>query len=315
MTKFKRRKFGQLVVASLTATSLVGVASKGSAQQSEILIGVSQGKADPQNPEDETTSVGLTIAEPTTGKVLSQADISPKQVSNPSPTLKANRAFYVGDQHRVSDITVQKNGTVVVATVSHTRTGCFNKLLLTNSRSPQKSRAVKVLNLKSPDHTIESLLSLSDKQIICTIGHNGIPPFQLAIIDPQTGKVRSGKELSLPTLPERVRFANLCQTPDGYIYATQIDSDGIPILVRMDLEEKAGVTGQVKIQQIAQLTFRGQLLSNDLKSLTSSSSGQLYAIATIDNGDSNTLFSVDAQTGKMTRVADEFAAEKIVISG
>jgi hypothetical protein len=79
------------------------------------------------------------------------------------------------------------------------------------------------------------------------------------------------------------------------------------------LQEKAIVTGKVKINRLSPLTFEGRPLFNDVKDLNFSSSGQLYALAADKSGKNNALFTVDVKTGKMLLVRN-FAAEKFAFS-
>lgn len=166
-----------------------------------------------------------------------------------------------------------------------------------------------VLGFESSNQTVESLLSLPNNQLLCLVGSRGIPPFAFRIIDSRTGKILSGDDLNLPPLPPNHRFANLSQDPKGNIFATEISAEGIPILISMNLQEKAVITGKVKINRLTPLNFEGRPLSNDVKDLNFSSSGQLYALAADNSRKNNALFTVDVNTGKIGLVS-EFPFEK-----
>jgi hypothetical protein len=325
MTPLKRREFGQLAAASLTSTVIAGLSSKALAQRSglrkEIIYGVNpQSASKDENREDQTPPVELSVADLATGKIISKANLPVLFVDNPSPVSKKSRAFFLPDSNRATKMVVLGDGSVVTSTVSSTRNGYFNHIIFTvglssivgNARNLQ-SRAKKVLDLKRFNQTIESLLSLANNQFLCLVGTEGIPPFTMITLDSITGKISSRNELDLPPLPPNHRFANLCQDQKGTIFATETGSEGVPILISMNLQEKAMITGKVKINRLTPLSFEGRPLINDVKDLNFSPSGELYALAAPNGGKDNALFRVDVKTGKMGLVS-KFAAEKFAFS-
>ncbi|MGJ5673032.1 MAG: hypothetical protein ACR9NN_05365 [Nostochopsis sp.] len=327
MTPLKRRQFTQLAAAGLTTTIVADLSSKALAQNNEkseeVLYGVSlpststsnaQNRVSAQNREDQTPSVELSTADMRARKVVSRTNVSSQSVDNPSSVRKKNRAFFTGDSDRITKLTALGDGNLVVSTVSHTRSAYFNHLIYTvGGAKNSQFRSKKVLDLETADQTIESLLSLSKDQFLCIVGTEGIPPFAFKTIDSRTGKILSEDDLALPPLSPNYRFANLCQDPKGNIFATEIGPDGIPFLISMNLQEKATVTGKVKIQRLTTLSFEGDPVVNDLKDLNFSSSGQLYALNTDKGGKNNALFTVDVKSGKMERVM-EFPFEKFAFS-
>ncbi|MEH2191989.1 MAG: hypothetical protein V7K98_04910 [Nostoc sp.] len=341
MTPLQRRQFGKLVAASLTSTVVADISSKAFAQQSdsseESLFGVnissvSNITSDTRNRESQTPSVELNTATLPTGKVISANQLAQKVVSAVSVVSKVTlqslpvenlsavkqkpqpRAFFLADSDRIAKAVVLGDKTVVIATVSSTRNGENNYLTYSvGSASKGQFTAKKVLDFENPDQTLESLVSLPNNQLLCLIGTRGIPPFYLKTIDFTTGKILSSNDLSLPTLPNNHRFANLCQDAKGNIFATEISSEGIPILISMNLQEKATVTGKVKIKRLITLSINGQPLINDVKDLGFSASGQLYALATDSSRKNNVMYTVDVGTGKMESVKN-FAVEKFVFS-
>ncbi|MBD2593984.1 hypothetical protein H6G74_06530 [Nostoc spongiaeforme FACHB-130] len=318
MSPLKRRQFGQLAAASLTTTILADLSSKAIAQNNsksqEILCGVSlPSVSNALNREDQTPSVDLNLTEMGTGRLVSKKNIQAQFVDNPLSVRKKYRAFFTGDSNRITKLAALGDGNVVISTVSHTRDGDFNHLIYTvgSVKNPQ-FKAKKILDLETPNQTIESLLRLPKNQLLCIVGIEGIPPFTFKIIDFRTGKILSSNDLDLPPLPAGHRFANLCQDNQGNIFATEIGSEGFPILISMNLQEKAIMTGKVKIKRIAPLTFEGIPLSNDVKDLNFSTSGQLYALVA-DKSGKNALCTVDIKSGILKRFR-EFAAEKFVFS-
>jgi len=321
MSSLKRRQFGQLAAASLTSTVVAGLSGKALAQNSELKQGIHGVKllstSEARNREDQTPSVELNTAELGTEKVLkilSKANLPVLSVDDPTPVSKKSRAFFVPDYDRITHAITLKDKTLVISTVSNTRKGQFNHLIYSvGSGTNRKFKAKKVRAFKKSDQTVESLLALSNNQLLCLVGTEGIPPFALITLDFQTGKILSGDDLSLPSLPLTHRFGNLCQDLKGNIFATEIGSEGIPILISMNLQDKAIITGKVKMITLNPLTFEGRPLVNDVKDLAFSSSGQLYALAADSSRKNNVLFTVDVKTGKMERVSN-FAVDKFTFS-
>ncbi|AFZ02040.1 hypothetical protein [Calothrix sp. PCC 6303] len=319
MSPLKRRQFGKLAAAGLTSTILADVSKKAIAQNEkkipEVLYGVNLVITNNgRNREDQTPSVELNTTDTATERVPARITVPSQAVENPSPVKKKSRAFFTGESDRVTKLITSKDGNLITSTVSNTRNGYFNHLLFTvGGASKAQFRAKKVLDLDTPNQTIESLLSLSNEQILCLVANEGVPPFTFKTIDFFSGKILAKDELALPPLPPNNRFANLCQDPKGNIFATEISADGIPFLIFLNLQDKAGITGKVKINKLARLTFEGRSLSNDVKDLNFSPSGQLYALAADKSGKSNALFTVDVKTGKMALVR-EFAFEKFTFA-
>ncbi|MEH2163390.1 MAG: hypothetical protein V7K38_20730 [Nostoc sp.] len=342
MTPLQRRQFGKLVAASLTSTVVADISSKAFAQQSdssnESLFGVnissvSDSTSDTRNRENQTPSMEVNTATLPTGKVISanttnqlaqkvvsavsvvsKVNLQSLSVENLSPVKQTPRAFFLADSDRITKAIVLGDKTLVISTVSNTRNGEFNHLIYSvGSASKGQFKAKKVLDFEDSNQTIESLLSLPNNKLLCIVGTRGIPPFSLRTIDFSTGKILSSDDLALPTLPPNHRFANLCQDAKGNIFATEISSEGIPILISMNLQEKATVTGKVKIKRLTTLSIDGQPLINDVKDLGFSASGQLYALATDSSRKNNVMYTVDVKTGKMESVKN-FAVEKFVFS-
>ncbi|MEN8165889.1 MAG: hypothetical protein ABFR65_00240 [Pseudomonadota bacterium] len=118
------------------------------------------------------------------------------------------------------------------------------------------------------------------------------PPYSAGVIDLATSQVST-----LPIqLHEQARFANLTLCPDGITYGTSLGIQGGGVhLVRMDFE-LGGFT------DIAKLRFEGKSLRDDLKSLTCSSSGELFVLGDPSYRGFNSLFLIDPLTGDLTFV-------------
>ncbi|MBD2517987.1 hypothetical protein H6G93_24000 [Nostoc sp. FACHB-973] len=319
MRSLKRRQFGKLAAASLTSTVVAGLSSKALAQKTELNEGILYGvnllsTSNTANREDNTPGVELSTVDLATGKILSKLNRLSLFVENPLSVPKRPRAFFFNDSNRITKAIVLKNGTVVISTVSSTRNGHFNHLIFTvGSSTVPVFRGKKVLGFKKSNQTVESLLGLPNNQLLCLVGTEGVPPFSMRTLDFTTGQILARDDLALPELPPTHRFANLCQDPKGNIFATEIGSEGIPCLISMNLQEKAIVTGKLKINRLTPLSFEGRPLSSDVKDLTFSASGQLYALAADKTRKSNAVFKVDVKTGKMTLVRN-LAAQKFTFS-
>ncbi|MDZ8023349.1 MAG: hypothetical protein RMX65_002600 [Nostoc sp. DedQUE01] len=315
MPSLKRRQFGQLAAASLTSTVVAGISSKAVAQKNDtkqkILYAVNLlSTSKNQSKENQTPELELSTAELVTGKILSKVNQLSLSVENPLSVPKNPRAFFVNDYNRITKAIVLKNGTLVISTVSSTKNGYFNHLTFTiGNASIPVFRAKKVLGFKRANQTVESLLSLPNNQFLCLVGTEGVPPFSFRTLDFTTGQALARDELALPSLPPNHRFANLCQDLKGNIFATEIGSEGFPVLVSMNLQEKAIITGNVKIKRLTPLNFEGRPLSYDLQDLTFSADGQLYALAADGNRKNTAVYTVDVKSGKMGLVR-KFAAEK-----
>jgi hypothetical protein len=142
------------------------------------------------------------------------------------------------------------------------------------------SSAVTQSNIGSPQSLITLLSHFTDT-----------PPYSVGTIDLATAQVTT-----LPfQLPEEARFANLTQCPDGMSYATSLGIQGGGTrLVRMEFELG-------RFTEVAKLHLEGKSLRDDLKSLTCSPSGELFALGDPTyRGGINSLFQVDPSTGDLT---------------
>ncbi|KOP27178.1 hypothetical protein AMR41_07490 [Hapalosiphon sp. MRB220] len=239
-------------------------------------------------------------------------EILPTKVDNTdTKTEIANKALYTELIERITGFTALSNGTFVLISTALTKHGNYNKLLFFDRRS---SKSQKISGFKKVNCTIESLVATQDDKLIGIVSLNGgIPPFEMVIINPKNGKVSSDSDLCLPELPPDRRFSNLALSPDGKIYATSLGVEGVPRLIQLDLDNRSMITGKVNIVTLSPLMFDKQPLRNDLLSLTFSPSGKVYALADPKNEKTNSLFSVDIETGEMTLMS-KVAVDKIAFS-
>ena len=212
-------------------------------------------------------------------------------------TLKANE--------RLSGFTLLADGTFALATAPTTAAingGVNLSRLIFFGASPQPQPGAVFLELPglAKNNTVESLLATQDGNLLTIVSLNqGTPPFTLATIDRNNGQVTS-----IPvTLPQDQRFSNLTQCPDGTIYVTSLGRSQSTSLVQLEPQ-------QGQLISLQQLNFNNIPLSNDLASLACSPSNQLYALADPLFQRTNSLFTVDVNTGVMS-VVKPFAVDKI----
>lgn len=334
--RVKRRQFGQLAIFSAATTLLANLASKVFAQQSEQLYGVLLAPASRDLTVDlvdaaaaNTTPAviiqSIDLAALATAQASSVLDILASTVNNPQePTETVNKALVVKKpSERITGFTVLSDNTLVIAATAETKKGSFSRLLFTKSSKENKKKPDKGLKIKKTKDkkysTIESLLAATIKgkkadQLLSVVSlAEGVPPFELAFIDINSGQVDSSAGLGLPKLPASERLSNFAQSPDGTIYATNCNAEGVTFLVQLDLANKSQITGRGKIIKLVVLSFNNKPLENDLASLAFSSSGQLFALADPNYEGTNSLFFVDVKTGAMTLLRN-FPVDKIAFA-
>ncbi|BAY16045.1 hypothetical protein NIES21_18680 [Anabaenopsis circularis NIES-21] len=306
--RIKRRQFGQLVIASAATNMLVNlVKNKTLAQEARSLVGVrlpaSKNQQNPKISLDlENTSPAFTLVslDLTTGGERLSTEIPASIVDNLTTKIETAKRAFSTESSRITGFTSFTDGTMVMLTVETTQKGNHSKIIFTDNKS-KKPKAKKISGFKNGNHTIEGVLGTKNNKIIgIASANNGVPPFYLVMIDPKNGKVTSGDELKLPELPRNLRFSNLALSPDGKFYATILTSDGRTTLVQLDPNKTSLLTGKLLITTVAGLTYNRKYLSNDLLSLTFSPSGQLIALANLNNSPKNSVFAVDIKTGNMT---------------
>ncbi len=320
--RIKRRRFGQIVIATATTTAIASLAGKTQAQQAQPIYGISLASTNAATNRTTLATSQVTDVENTTPAiVLKSLDLSTgaessnqlpaNPVENVSTLLQtATKAIFTDLGERVKGLTAQSDGTLISATVTSSRQGDVNHLTFTNSKSSVLNRSLKASGFQN-NSIIESLLFTKDNTLLTIFSLNGgTPPFDLGVIDTKTGVLTNGAQLGLPQPNDRDRLSNLAQSPDGTIYATGLGGQGSVVLVQLDLVNKATVTGRGKIITLFPLRFNGEGLGNDVFSLAFSPSGQLFALADPQYQGTNSLFTVDLQSGNLSLVR-QFAVDKI----
>lgn len=321
--KLKRRRFGLLALASATTTLLSNLAARTVAQQSQLVIygvrltpassSITEDKAD-ASAGNKTPGIILQSIDLGTGQELATAEIPEQLVQNQQePTQTVNKALVIKKpSERITGFTVLSDGTFVVAAAAATKKGDFSRFAFFSQNITKPKKSLKTKKIKK-GNTVESLLAIQNDQLLSLISQNqGIPPFELAVINPKSGQV-DGNTLGLPDLPPNQRFSNLAQSPDGKIYATTLGHENVPILVQLDLVNKSPITGKGKIIRLVPLSFNNRPLQNDLASLAFSPSNQLFALADPNYERTNSLFTIDLKTGNMQLIR-KFVVDKIAFS-
>ncbi|OKH22642.1 hypothetical protein [Chroogloeocystis siderophila] len=283
--RIRRRRFGQIAIASAAATALGSFAKRTLAQTGPILYGVTV----------DSTGTNLIIQ----ALNLATGNLLPTNIQR---KLETNE--------RISGFTSLPNGRFAIATGPATSlpgrgVGRRSRLISSSAQNLPEPQGLDA------NAAFESILNTTDNRLLSIVSLNqGTPPFRFANVDRQSGRVTYLSDIDLR--PNR-RYSNLSQSPKGNIYGTLLGPDGGPTLVQFDFANRSIVTGKAKIIPIAQLTYNKRPLFNDVASLALSPSNQLFALADPTYEGTNSLFSVNIQTGEMTFLR-KFAVQKITFT-
>lgn len=336
--KIRRRRFGHIAIASATTTLVANLRGKTLAQQnnSNNIHGVKVKFATPtlagvagkdtvqfSDEENSTPAIVVTSSDVATSIISSTYEIPAAKVENPNKlSERKNKAFSSQPHERLSGCTTLSDGTLIVSSVVGSNKGDITRLIFIDSKSNTQSKLKKSLKLtkfKKPNGTVESLLATKGGNLLAVISLNaGVPPFELASIDYQKeGEIISDnnpfgdiENSFLPKIPLSARLSNLAQSSNGTIYATMVSPESSVMLVQLDLLNKSQITGRGKIINLVELSFNDKPLGQDVLCFAFSPSDELFALANLDNQETNSLFGVDIKTGKM-RFIRKFDVEKI----
>lgn len=305
--KLSRRKFGQLALAGTIVSGLSYQTNKAFGQTPNLkIIGIgsspiiSSDQRDspevnttelnsitPKNVATDVKPVGLVLQSLTTGK----AQIL---VNKSTPLVESNETL--------SGFTSLSDGTLVVAiTPVSTSRKEATPTRITFLSTPVKTLIVSGLE---QNQQLGSLLGTNDGRLIGLVGkNNGTPPIRLVDINLQTGEISFINKVKFP---EDERVSNLAECPDGKLYTSLVESDGDTFLVQLDSNQKNPI-------RLGQLQVNGQAWNNGLQSLVCSGTGQLLAFGALRYQTPNTVYSVDKNSGNMTRLED-FDATQIALA-
>lgn len=327
----KRRRFGQLMLASATTAAVTNIGEKTLAQStSSKIVGFS---LDPNSIKLELSLFGLlslsvstNLANTTpqvviqtldslTGKLLSTLEVASNLVTNQRTSTETTpKALYNQTYERITDATTLTDGRLVISAFVSTQKGNYNKIVIFDAKNYSYQQGLKISGFRTNNATIESVMAMKDNRLLSIISlGEGVPPFYFAVIDSKTGKITTGTELGLPDLSPDERFSNLAQAPDGKIYATNIDREGNTNIVQIDLKNRSLLTGKAKIVPYVQLRLEKKALRNDLLSMGFSSTGQLYALAAPHGEKTKSLYTIDLKTGELQYLT-RFLVDQIAFS-
>jgi hypothetical protein len=286
MEKMNRRQFNRFVVAGTTVAVLGIPAGRAFAQSKPVLYSL---RRQPTDSEDNNEVV-IDTTDTENDKVQQQ---SQRQLSGNTPLTILSR-------ERIGGFTTLPTGSLLISRIEGIPGEPTIVSRLTMSNPSSQSLTVTGLEENS---TVESLAP-SDGSILAIISLNrGIPPFRLATLDSKTGQAQMIKGFNFPATE---RVGNLTQCPDGTFYMTALSAEGSTRLVQLDLQNQ-------KIINLATLRLGKRTLSSDLKSLACSGTGQLFALADVEERDKNLLLKINISTGELTPV-QAIDAEKITFS-
>jgi hypothetical protein len=297
MEKLNRRKFNQLMMAS-TAVAAIGVPiEQAVAEEKPKLLGfrvrplTTTNKVDSKDEEGESdTEIVFQAINPETGQI----EPGKERVLRSTPLV-------LRPSERIAGFAALSSASLLFSKTQGVPGApeVVSHLLVAN----ESSQTLTVTGLGA-NNTVETLLITDDGSLLCIVSLNsGVPPFRLATIDPKTGTASLLEDFHLPP---NTRFSNLTQCGNGLIYGTSIGTQGSIRLVQIDIPNR-------QIIDLPFLHFEEQMVSDDLKSLTFSSSGQLYALADLKERGKNLLLEVDVDTGAL-HLVNEIDTEKITFS-
>lgn len=323
--RIRRRRFGQIAIASAAFSAIANFAGKTVAQQPEstiygvsfpssssiINISIKVGELIDVNISPAITLISSDLV---SGRDLAAIQLTGINVSNRDTLVEtANKAIYTEPSERLTAFTPLADGSFLIVSQASGKTGNSNRTILINRNSARPQKALKVSGFRRVNGTLESLVAIKENNFLGVVSLNeGTPPFELVNFDLNSAKLNYSDEL--PILARTLRFSNLALAPgDGTIYATVLSSQGGTTLVQVDLENKAIVTGRGKIIRLSELKYDGKPLENDLLSLAVSRSGEVFALANPTYEKINSLFTIDVKSGEMKFVR-KFAADKIAFA-
>lgn len=296
--KLSRRKFGQLALAGTLVSGLSYQTNKAFAQTPSLkIIGIgsspiiSTDKTD--SPEVNTTELNSITRKNVATDIKPVGLVLQSLITGKAQILTNKSTPLVESNETLSGFTSLSDGTLVVAiTPVSTSRKQATPTRITFLSTPVKTLIVSGLE---ENQQLGSLLGTNDGRLIGLVGkNNGTPPIRLVDINLQTGEISFINKVKFP---ENERVSNLAECPDGKLYTSLVESDGDTFLVQLDSNQKKPI-------RLGQLQVNGQAWNNGLQSLVCSGTGQLLAFGAMRYQTPNTVYSVDKNSGNMTRLQD-----------
>ncbi|MEH2423434.1 MAG: hypothetical protein V7K48_21735 [Nostoc sp.] len=345
--KLSRRKFGQLALAGTVVSGLSYLTNKALGQTPNLkIIGIGSSSIISTDkaavPEVNTTELDSTASNSVLTDikpvglglvlqsfVLQSLSTGKAQLQTPltSQILAERGTALVKSNQALSGFTSLNNGTFadrVKPLIESNETlsgftslsdGTLAVAVTPVSTSTKEATPTRIIFLSTPVKTLiiselkqnqqlGSLLGTNDGRLIGLVGNkNGTPPIRLVDINLETGEISFITKIKFPN-DERV--SNLAECPNGKLYTSLVGSDGDTTLVQLDSNQKKPI-------RLAQLKVNGQEWNNGLQSLVCSATGQLLAFGAMRYETPNAVYTIDKNSGNMTRLQD-FDATQITLA-
>jgi WD40 repeat protein len=296
ISKIKRRKFSQIVIATATTTLISDLAVKAVAQKPQELILGLQIAGEERKSQDTTLNLVISELDLVSGQVTTKPSLVSVVADTQVLSLDSGADF----KHRITGLNRLENGSFIASLAQTSRQGGSSYLIEFNQQ--MRSQRVKKISGLQSYQTVESFVHTQNGFFLCLLALNQTPPFKLGILDYSTGSINSIEQPTLLKLRKNFRYSNLVIAPDGDIYATAMGGEGTTKLVKFD------ITNQ-KVTEVTGLSINSQPMTNDALDLVFSSARQLFALAVYQQ--SKRLFLVNIQNGNMEPVR-AFSGDKIV---
>jgi hypothetical protein len=309
--KLTRRQFNGLIIATTAIGGLGVYPSSISAQTAKkelVIVGVEHGDivknshASTVSNIDATMSyVGNSVTEDYTKLPPSTTPSSCFQaivlrflnLETEKITRRTVNKPILSPGERLTGLTYLASGTLLVAITpdSAGANGAEPTRFLILNKNPQ---TVPVSGLKV-DQALDSLLLLkSGSHIGLVTKKDGTGPAEIVDVNPQTGKVNFTNRIGLPA--DR-RFSCLAEAADGTLYTSVFRANATTELLKLDLTQKT-------VTVVAKLTVDGMQWYHGLQSLIFTPSGQLVALGNLEYRLPNSIYTIQLDTGVMTKVKD-----------
>jgi hypothetical protein len=281
--KLTRRQFGQLAIAGAVVAATGNFLNKVFAQAStSVIIGVRLG---PISTDEPSTTRAL---------ILESLDVVSGQITPlPGPQI------FIESYEQVTGLTSLSDGRIVMAVtpISTSNKGKDPTRFIIQGPSPT---TVTISGLKKTEQ-LRSLVGTGEGRLLgLVVKKNGTPPISLVDVDWNTGNFTAKFKL-----PGNQRFSNLAGCPDGSLYTTSLDEDGNTSLQLLDAQKS-------NLGFIAKLKVDNAIWNNGLDSLVCSPANQLLAFGALRYQYPKALYSVDVNSGTMSKLQD-FDTTKIMI--
>lgn len=293
--KLTRRQFGQIAITGTTVAALGHLASKTFVQAQQVpstLVGVRLGA-----PETDT---GVAVGGSDTSDDIDNPIVDPPSralefininLATGQTQLREAPEVLISSGEEVTGLTSLADGTLVLAiTPNSPKKKVDPPTRLTFLSTPPKE--IVISGLKKQE-TFGSLVDTTDGRLLGLVTKkNKTPPVRVVEVNIKTGELSDVTKLKLPG---NQRFSNLAQCPDGNFYAIVVGKQGDTSLSRLDQKQQKSVL-------VSQLKLNSTELNNGLLRLICTANGQFLAFGERRYVTPNSLFSLNSQTGALTRL-------------